>query len=97
MNEAQRSERRVDRLVGRLQRLLNLEVSCVLRSYEEVYWELAAARDEEMRAVREQIAKFEMIERAARAVTRWDWSSNDTDCVADIDALAKALELPPNA
>jgi hypothetical protein len=28
---------------------------------------------------------------AARDVVRWDWSTNDEDCVADIERLRKAV------
>lgn len=78
-------------IVGRIQRLLNLEVLCVFKSAEAQYWRIAIERDEQMLALRRQIDRLQRIESAAHAVVRWDWSDNDEDCVADIDGLRNAV------
>lgn len=60
---------------------------------ESLLIEQAAEAD----ALRSENEKLRAVAAAARDVVRWDWSDNDSDCVADITALSMALDETPNA
>lgn len=54
--------------------------------------------DRETHRLRGLLEEASAVIEAARDVVAWDWSENDSDCVADIKALSMALDdLTPNA
>ena len=54
--------------------------------------------DRETHRLRGLLEEANVVIEAARDVVAWDWSENDSDCVADIKALSMALDdLTPNA
>lgn len=47
---------------------------------------------DEVDSLRAENEKLRAVVSAAYKVVRWDWSENDSDCVADITALSMALD-----
>ena len=53
--------------------------------------DLARPMLDEIDRLAQELARARRLLALARNVVRWDWSDNDADCVADVDALRDAL------